>query len=139
MQFALTGKATGATTILVVDDDEDFREVIAAILEKAGYDVLEAPNGAEAAAILDRRPGAVDLLITDIQMPKMTGAQLIECVLRLHPLTRVLCVSGEPPDAALPASTPFLRKPFDRKSLLSKVKEILVEEKIVRAQNVATA
>jgi two-component system cell cycle sensor histidine kinase/response regulator CckA len=86
MQFALTGKATGATTILVVDDDEDFREVIAAILEKAGYDVLEAPNGAEAAAILDRRPGAVDLLITDIQMPKMTGAQLIECV-RCHSLT----------------------------------------------------
>lgn len=139
MRFFPTGKAVGTTTILVVDDDEDFREVIAAILDKAGYDVLEAPNGADAAAILDCRPGAVDLLITDHQMPKMTGTQLIEYVLRRHPLTRVLCVSGEPRDAALPASTPFLRKPFDRQSLLSKVKEILAEEKVMRAQNVATA
>jgi two-component system cell cycle sensor histidine kinase/response regulator CckA len=128
-----------AGTILVVDDSEDLREVIIATLSRAGYNALEAPTGPDAARTLDRAPGTVDLLITDSHMPGMTGPELIEYTTRLHPLTRVLCISGEPRDAALAASVPFLHKPFDGKSLLSKVQEILAEEKISRAPNAATA
>jgi len=132
------GRATRVTTVLVVDDSEDSREVIAAVLGRAGYNVLEAPNGLDAAEILARQSGAVDLLITDSQMPGMTGPQLIKHAARMHPLMRVLCISGEPSDATLPESTPFLQKPLDLKILLSKVQEILIE-RIIGDQNAATA
>jgi two-component system, cell cycle sensor histidine kinase and response regulator CckA len=128
-----------ASTILLVDDSEGSREVIAAILARAGYTVLEAPNGSDAAQILDRDPGTIDLLITDTQMPGMTGPQLIRHTRHLHPLTRVLCISGQPLDVSLPVSTPFLQKPLDLKLLLSKVREILLEERILPAPSAATA
>jgi two-component system, cell cycle sensor histidine kinase and response regulator CckA len=119
------GDATGAATILLVDDSEDFREVTSAVLEKAGYTVLEAQSGSDATEILEQHAGAIQLLITDSQMPGMTGPQLIERTALKYPLIRLLCMSGQPRDAELMASVPFLQKPFDRMTLLAIVQEIL--------------
>lgn len=122
------GHDSGAVTILLVEDTHEFRQVIQTFLAGGGYKILEAQNGSDAIEILERHSGPIHLLITDTQMPRMTGPQLIEYVTRRHPRTRVLCMSGEPRDTALMATIPFLRKPFDRKTLLRAVQRILTEE-----------
>ncbi|HTX16276.1 MAG TPA: response regulator [Candidatus Baltobacteraceae bacterium] len=137
MEQSDVGNLVGSTTILVVDDNEDYREVTSAFLAKAGYNVLEAENGSDAVEILERQAGTIDLLITDSQMPGMTGPQLIARTALQYPLTRLLCMSGEPRDTDLMASVPFLQKPFDRRTLLSMVREILAAGGRGGAENAA--
>jgi DNA-binding response OmpR family regulator len=78
--------------ILVVDDDRDSCEAFAAALRQSGYAVDAAPNGFEALARLGRRP--VDLVITDLRMPGMSGLELIRRIHAIDPATRVLLVTG---------------------------------------------
>jgi PAS domain S-box-containing protein len=120
----------GLETILVVDDEARIRELILKILRRRGYQVLEAANGEEALAICREHSGAIDLVITDVMMPRMGGPELVD---RLHKVglnPRILYVSGYTGDANIsarnfPPGTAFLEKPFTLAALLERVQEVL--------------
>ena len=115
--------ATGGATILVVDDDGDVREVTAAILAARGHAVLTADGGAEALTICARHPGRIDLLLTDVEMPRMTGPLLARAVRTIRPETRVLFMSGNAAAADLDA--PLLGKPFTVSTLVGRIGALL--------------
>jgi CheY-like chemotaxis protein len=78
--------------ILVVDDERDVRDSVKCVLDLAGYEVLTAENVTEALEQLQRTP--MDLVITDIIMPKMNGVQAIESIRRAFPMVRIVAISG---------------------------------------------
>ena len=120
-------------TILLVEDEPAIRTLIRRMLEAAGYALLEARNGDEALAMATRHDGDIDLLLTDIVMPKMNGFELGRRMEETRPDTTVLFVSGYSRDSSevrsgLRASgRPVLLKPFTREALLEKVREVLDE------------
>ena len=114
-----------AASVLLADDEEQVRAFAAEVLRDAGYDVIEAPDGAAALAVLSG--GArVDLLVTDFAMPGMTGLSLIDAARRQRPGLRALLISGyagiEAPAGAADAQ---LRKPFRGADLRAAVAELL--------------
>lgn len=116
-------------TILVVDDDRVVRQSAAEGLRRAGFRVLEASSGKDALAALVKE-GAVDLLLTDIQMQKMDGGELAEAAQAQCPGLRVLFMSGYTGGAALhdtirDEGPSFIAKPFVMESLLKKVRSVL--------------
>lgn len=118
-----------AGTILVVDDDRVVRQGAAEGLRRVGFRVLEASSGKDALAILQKE-GAVDLLLTDIQMQKMDGGELAEAAQTLQPELRVLFMSGYTGGAALhdtirDEGPSFIAKPFVLAVLLKKVRSVL--------------
>jgi PAS domain S-box-containing protein len=119
-----------SATILLVEDNEMVRNLAEAILSTHGYLVLTAGSGLEALSVLDRRDGAVDLLITDLVMPGMDGRDLREQALLRRPDLKVLLMSGYT-DAllssrgTLDASAPFLPKPFTAEEFLAQVRGLL--------------
>ena len=115
--------ATGGATILVVDDDDDVREVTAATLARRGHAVLTANGGAEALRICARHPGRIDLLLTDVEMPRMTGPLLARAVRAIRPETRVLFMSGTA--AAPDLDAPLVDKPFTVPALVRRVGALL--------------
>ena len=132
MKQAIPGSISVSTpTILVADDAEDVRKLIREFLELDGYAVLEARDGSEAVQVAERYHGTIHLLITDIEMPGMSGPELARRIASLRPETKVLYISGGAGNAALHAGTPgspgtaFLRKPFGREALARKVREAL--------------
>jgi len=78
--------------ILVIDDERDVRDSVKCVLDLAGYEVLTAENVTEALEQLQRTP--MDLVITDIIMPKMNGVQAIESIRRAFPMVRIVAISG---------------------------------------------
>ena len=94
--------------ILVVDDEEPVREVVAWMLQDAGHDVHEAADGFAALDFL-RRHGPVDLVISDINMPGIDGLELSARARRCWPGLPVLLISGRPPPCG---ANPFIPKPF---------------------------
>jgi two-component system cell cycle sensor histidine kinase/response regulator CckA len=124
---------TGAVeaTILVVEDEEGVRRGVQRILKHAGYQVLVAADPAQALAILADYDGKLDMLLTDVVMPMMTGAELAERVVVMRPGIKVLYMSGHAREALDPAQVrgqvvEFLQKPFTRQSMLEKVHSVLV-------------
>jgi two-component system cell cycle sensor histidine kinase/response regulator CckA len=117
-------------TILVVEDAEPIRRMVTAMLMQSGYDCLEAPDGTEALALLDTRAEPVHLVLTDLLMPKMTGAELAEHLSRLRPGLPIVFMSGytEDPVVVTVGQTRgnFLAKPFTAGALLEKVRQALV-------------
>ena len=116
--------------ILLVEDDTDVRVVAAALLEMIGYQVLAAADGEEALAICAADPRPVDLLVTDVVMPGISGSVLADRITALHPQTRVLFMSGYTNDATMhhgvqQGTKVFLQKPFALSVLANKVREIL--------------
>ncbi len=121
---------TSLETILVVEDEAGIRALVRKILRRQGYVVLEASNGDDALKICAGHKGKIDLLVTDVMMPRMSGRELADRLTALRPELRVLYVSGYTDDAMLgsgsfPAGTAFLQKPFTLGSLLGKVREVL--------------
>jgi signal transduction histidine kinase len=120
----------GTETVLVAEDDEGVRKLTCRSLRKSGYQVLEAANGGEALMLCERRQRPIDLLVTDVVMPGMSGPQLVERLKQLHPEMKVLYTSGYT-DAAvvrlglLDESLDFLQKPFTPAELNRKVREVL--------------
>ena len=117
--------------ILIVDDDVSLRRILYRILDNGGYDVLSAGSGAEALAICHRSSPAVDLLITDYNMPEMNGLELGRECTSIHSALPVLHISGAAPDEELRAELEkpkrgFLAKPFRRDELLRTCKEMLL-------------
>jgi two-component system, cell cycle sensor histidine kinase and response regulator CckA len=116
--------------VLLTEDEQDVREIAREFLESGGYRVIEARNGAEAIELAARHDGGIQLLVTDMVMPGMTGQELAE---RLQAEHRGLCVifmSGYSEHAATEmahadTSIRLLAKPFSRAAILRAVREIL--------------
>jgi PAS domain S-box-containing protein len=113
-------------TILLVEDEDSLRRLTRRTLDRAGYHVLEARRGAEAVAIAERGP--IDLLMTDMVMPDMSGRDVAARITGRHPGIRVLFVSGYTADTLPHAGAPvthFLEKPFSSAAIARKVREVL--------------
>ncbi len=126
LDLTAEAEADGGRTVLVVDDESDVRSLVAEILRGSGYRVIAAPDGDAAIALLERAHQPVDLLVTDVVMPVMSGTDLAARVTDRSPTTRVLFVSG-----FVPAGSPSLRgaplvaKPLRRAELLDAVHSVL--------------
>jgi len=123
-------RARGGETILVVEDDENLRRLTSLILKKHGYRILEASNGGEALIICRNIKEPLDLVLTDVIMPGMSGRQLIEELRQIRDAFKVLYMSGYTDNAivhhgVLDAGINLLHKPFTVEGLLRKVREVM--------------
>jgi CheY-like chemotaxis protein len=120
-------------TVLIAEDQDSLRNHLYRVLENAGYDVLAAGNGRDAISICQKSIHPIDLLVTDYNMPQMTGLEIAHECTRFYSELRVLYISGSNPDEALRADLElhnrgFLAKPFRGEELRRKVREALLLE-----------
>ena len=120
----------GFETILLAEDEGPVRRMLRKALERCGYQVLEAREGAEALAIARENQGSLDLVLTDLVMPRMGGVELAERLREEWPKIRVLFMSGYAHrasliGAALPAGAVLLEKPFEQGEVTRAVRETL--------------
>jgi CheY-like chemotaxis protein len=119
-----------SATILLAEDEDAVRRLAARLLESDGFHVLAAADAAEALTLAEASTRPVDLLLTDLSMPRMTGTELASALRERRPGVRIAYMSGYPRDSlarqGLPdGETPFLQKPFDRATLLTFVRDAL--------------
>jgi PAS domain S-box-containing protein len=117
-------------TILLVEDEELVRDVATRILTEHGYAVLVASGGEAAVALIDSHPGTIDLLLTDVVMPGLTGRELAEQISETRPEIRVLYMSGYPEtviasQGVLDQGIFFVSKPFKAANLIDHVRAVL--------------
>jgi two-component system cell cycle sensor histidine kinase/response regulator CckA len=125
-----TKSPRGSEVILLVEDEDGLRRLLRTFLEDSGYNVLEARHGGEGLALCGKRQEPIDLLLTDIVMPKMGGRELAEQAKPLHSEMKVLFMSGYTDDTLIREGievrdTPFLQKPFTLTELAHMVREVL--------------
>jgi two-component system, cell cycle sensor histidine kinase and response regulator CckA len=111
--------------ILLVEDEPAVRLLFAQALARAGYQVFEARNGQEALKVFDQHGDAIDLLLTDLRMPYMGGAELAQQLRARRKTLKLISVSGYPSKTGSEMPGDFLAKPFSRDDLLAKVREVL--------------
>jgi DNA-binding response OmpR family regulator len=124
-------RARSSATVLVVDDEPTLRSVIRRSLLREGYEVLVAEDGPRALALSRAHPDHIDLLITDVVMPGLTGLELARALSSERQKLSVLFISGFTFDEAVPPTdlangSAYLPKPFDTKVLLAKVDQLLL-------------
>jgi two-component system cell cycle sensor histidine kinase/response regulator CckA len=112
-------------TILLVEDEPAVRQLFATALVRAGYKVFEARNGEEAVKLFDEHSAVIDLLLTDMRMPYMGGAELAQQLRERKQTLKMICISGYGSSVASAVSDDFLAKPFSRDEMLKKVREVL--------------
>jgi hypothetical protein len=120
----------GIETVLVVEDDQAVRRLARQVLENHGYHVLEVDSARRALELCDEDGASVDLVLSDVVMPGLSGRQLVEMLESQHPHIKVLLTSGYMPGEEAagpeePSNTAFLPKPFTAAELLRKVREAL--------------
>jgi len=120
----------GGETVLVVEDDENLRRLIAEVLRQQGYRPLEAANGGEGLLTFDKHRQDISLIVTDIVMPVMNGFELTDLVKPISPHTKALYISGYPDNPALQKrdldpEINFMQKPFSSEDLAIKVRKVL--------------
>lgn len=118
----------GHETILLVEDDEDVRVLIRDELRKRGYRIVEARNGVEACLVATPYMRKLQLLLTDIVMPGMSGVELARNLRMIKPELSVLLISGYMDDGGVSAREPswaYLQKPFTPEAVADKVREVL--------------
>ncbi len=120
----------GQETVLLVEDEDVVRNLSKEILETYGYSVLVASNGREGLRVGSEFRGAIDLVITDVIMPQMSGREMAEGLRTIRPDTRVLFMSGFTDDAivnhgAVDEKVFFIQKPFSPEALATKAREVL--------------
>jgi CheY-like chemotaxis protein len=120
-------------TVLLVEDDDDVRRATRRVLESLGYRVIEASNGEEGLASASTHAGAIDVVVTDLMMPKMNGGDLARALARSHPTLRIVFTSGYTDDAVLrrrlvDAAHTFIQKPFTGMQLATAITELLTTQ-----------
>jgi DNA-binding response OmpR family regulator len=122
-------RSSGATrpVILVADDEALIRNLVTLLLQHEGYSVLSAADGHEGLELSRQYPGAIDLLITDVQMPRLNGADLCAHLLEERPAIKVLMMSGADMREIVSQNMnlPFLPKPFNGETLKARVQAVL--------------
>jgi signal transduction histidine kinase/CheY-like chemotaxis protein len=122
----------GDETVLLVEDEERVRAAARRVLERYGYRVIEASDGEHALRVSAAHDGVIDVMVTDMVMPRMGGEELARQLAGLRPAMKVIFVSGYADDAVtrhgvLEPDTPYVQKPFSPGSLLRKLREVLDE------------
>ena len=120
----------GTETVLLVEDDSQVRQLTRTVLQRSGYQVLEAQNAGEALMMSEQHVGAIHLLLSDVVMPRVSGPVLAQRLLRARPHMKVLFMSGHVDDAlklqdVMEAGAAFLPKPVLPGALQRKVREVL--------------
>jgi two-component system cell cycle sensor histidine kinase/response regulator CckA len=120
----------GSETVLIVEDDSNVRKLLRNSLKKKGYRILEAENGENALRVGQTHDGSIDLILTDVVMPKMSGKELAKRMEKIDPHVKVIFMSGYTDDAIvkhgiLPQGQQYIQKPFTPNSLVRKVREVL--------------
>jgi DNA-binding response OmpR family regulator len=121
---------TQRQTVLLVDDEEFLRRMLARVLGEAGFNVLEAENGAAALRAAHGADGSLTLVVTDVHMPQMNGIEFAREFRPLYPGVPVLFITGrDPADSDDPAyfSSHVLRKPFRSEALMATIDRLLQE------------
>lgn len=112
--------------ILVAEDDVIVRNVVRLLLQVEGHDVLVATDGYEALELSRQYDGTIDLLLTDIMMPRLDGLALVKQISQDRPGIKVLVMSGNLSEGMREVSRrPFLRKPFSPETFRNKIREVL--------------
>jgi len=119
--------AARQSVILVADDEALVRNLVALLMQQDGHFVLSAADGYEGLELSRQYPGTIDLVITDVQMPRLNGADLCAHLLEERPGIKVLVMSGADMSEIVSQNVnlPFLPKPFDGKTLKARVRSIL--------------
>jgi PAS domain S-box-containing protein len=130
-------RSRGTETILVAEDEEALREAVCDYLSSLGYAILAASSGQQALSVAIKREGHIDLLITDLVMPKMSGRELAQMLGSLRPELKTIYMSGYTDDGALQHGIPelgaaFLQKPFSMGTLARKVRDMLARAETVQ-------
>lgn len=121
---------TGTETILLVENEDEVREITAIALQMFGYTVIQASKGADAIKIFKKNKGKIQLLIVDVIMPKMGGGKVAKSILAIDPKVKILYISGYTDDAVvrqgiIEKKVAFIQKPFTPDLLAKKVRDVL--------------
>jgi len=133
-RLAINSPQKGVEMILLVEDEELVRTLSHQVLEACGYKVIEAKDGFEALELCQANGYQIDLLLTDVVMPLMSGRELAEKILQTHPHIKILFTSGYTEDAIVQhgvreSEMNFIQKPFSFDELALKVRELLDNKK----------
>jgi two-component system cell cycle sensor histidine kinase/response regulator CckA len=119
----------GTETVLLVEDEEQVRTIVQSVLRRQGYHVMSAQHGEEALLLSEQNPGTIDLLLTDVVMPQMSGPELARLLVARRPEMKVLCMSGYTDDTVVRhgvlESVAFLQKPITPALLTRRIREVL--------------
>jgi len=120
----------GLETILLAEDDNSLRDMISTVLKEFGYRVIEAKDGQEAVSKFQENQDAIHLVVLDIVMPKMSGKEAGDAIMKMRPHAMILFQSGYPADSMQHEGLPdgainFLNKPVSLQEFLQKVRDIL--------------
>jgi CheY-like chemotaxis protein len=119
-------------TILVVDDEPSFLEIVSRQLTGYNYNIITASNGKESLSLYEKHHEEIKLIILDLMMPKMGGEECLQTLLRMDPTVRVLVASGAlkegmADDSKLAGAKGFIKKPFDMIRMLEKIRKVIDE------------
>jgi two-component system cell cycle sensor histidine kinase/response regulator CckA len=117
--------ATPTATILVCEDDDQLRTVVELMLDGEGYRVLLAARPEQALELAAENEDSIDVLVTDLSLPQMSGTELADRLKDSVPEMEVLVLSGHPPDAVNSPRHAYLQKPFSDTSLLQTIRLLL--------------
>jgi two-component system cell cycle sensor histidine kinase/response regulator CckA len=123
-----SGDLSGTATILMIDDEDLLLTMGEMVLSSYGYTVLTANTGKKALDIFASKSKKIDLVLTDLVMPQMSGRELIDHLRRIEPGVKIICASGSVRSPMIKEEEHYLQKPFASQELLRKVKQVLTEE-----------
>lgn len=125
--------ASQRPTVLIVDDEEDLRDIMRRMLERRGFDTLVAGDSEQAIAACRDQAGQIDVLLTDLGLPGVSGGELSRTAMGLRPAMGVVYISGLPKDIAvakglIEADTLLVKKPFTSELLVEALRTVLNEK-----------